>query len=191
MIYSSYIQHEEENRKKYEQRVIQIEKCSFTPLVYSTTCGMAPKALEFHKRLASLVAEERNERYEYVMGTMRTKLAFSLLKSVLLSLRGHKGKRNYAPATPMSCLSFNLMPGGVKEAWNVRENNISNRRNLAQTIYVKTISFVCYYFLISFFSYYPIYYVDLTGSYILFKLEIKNTVWHQGSLVSSTAAITA
>ena len=55
-------------RKKYEQRVIQIEKCSFTPLVYSTTGGMAPKALEFHKRLASLVAEKRNERYEDVIG---------------------------------------------------------------------------------------------------------------------------
>ena len=113
---SVYKQHEEEKRKKYEQRVIQIEKCSFTPLVYSTTGGMAPKALEFHKRLASLVAEKRNERYEDVMGTMRTKLAFSLLKSVLVSLRGHKGKRNYAPATPISCLSFNLIPGGIKEA---------------------------------------------------------------------------
>ena len=111
-----YKQHEEEKRKKYEQLVIQIEKCSFIPLVYSTTGGMAPKALEFHKRLASLVAEKRNERYEDVMGTMRTKLAFSLLKSVLVSLRGHKGKRNYAPATPISCLSFNLIPGGIKEA---------------------------------------------------------------------------
>ena len=113
---SVYKQHEEEKRKKYEQRVIQIEKCSFTPLVYSTTGGMAPKALEFHKRLASLVAEKRIERYEDVMGTMRTKLAFSLLKSVLVSLRGHKGKRNYAPTTPISCLSLNLIPGGIKEA---------------------------------------------------------------------------
>ena len=79
---SLYKQHEEGKRKKNEQQVIQIEKCSFTPLVYSTTGGMASKALEFHKRLASLVAEKRNERYEDVMGIMRTKLAFSLLKSV-------------------------------------------------------------------------------------------------------------
>ena len=77
---------------------------------------MAPKALEFHKRLATLVAEKGNERYEDVMGTMRTKLEISLLKSVLVSLRRHKGKQNYVPATPISCLSFNLIPGGVKEA---------------------------------------------------------------------------
>ena len=115
-IFSVYKQHEEKKRKKYEQRVIQIEKCSFTPLVYSITGGMAPKPQEFYKRLASLVAEKRNERYEDVMGTMRTKLVFSFLKSVLVSLRGHKGKRNYAPATPISCLSFNLIPGGVKKA---------------------------------------------------------------------------
>ena len=36
-ISSVYIQHEQEKRKKYEQRVTQVEECSFTPLVYSTT----------------------------------------------------------------------------------------------------------------------------------------------------------
>ena len=47
-ISSVYKQHEEGKRKKYEQQVIQIEKCSFTSLVYSTTSGMVTKALEFH-----------------------------------------------------------------------------------------------------------------------------------------------
>ena len=116
-ISSVYIQHEQEKRKKYEQRVTQVEKCSFTQLVYSTTGGMAPTVLEFHKRLARLVAEKRNERYHDVIGIMRTKLAFSLLKSVLVSLRGHKGKRNQAQITPISCLSFNLIPEGVKNSY--------------------------------------------------------------------------
>ena len=75
---------------------------------------MAPRAIEFHKRLARLVAEKRNEKYHDVIGIMRTKLVFSLLKSVLVPLRGHEGKRNHAQTAPISCLSFNLIPEEVE-----------------------------------------------------------------------------
>ena len=87
-IKSVYIQHENEKRKDYEQRVLQVEKSSFVPLVYSTTGGMGVRARAFHQRLASLVAERRQETYGEVMSVMRTKLSFTLLKSVLISVRG-------------------------------------------------------------------------------------------------------
>ena len=50
-----YTQHENEKRKSYEQRVIQVEKCSYTPLVCITTDVIAPRAEQFHKRLAMIV----------------------------------------------------------------------------------------------------------------------------------------
>ena len=53
-----YIQHENIKRKNCEQRVVQVEKCSFTPLVYSTTGGMAPIAKVFHRRVAELIPKE-------------------------------------------------------------------------------------------------------------------------------------
>ena len=92
----------------------QVEKCSFTPQVYSTTGGMGPLATAFHQRLASLVAEKRQERYGDVLSLMRTKLSFALLKSVLVSIRGARGKTTRSAVTPLSCVSFNLVPEGLK-----------------------------------------------------------------------------
>ena len=41
-----YLTHEKMKCKDYEQRVVQVEKASFTPLVYSTHGGMAGRATE-------------------------------------------------------------------------------------------------------------------------------------------------
>ena len=86
-----YLHHENVKRKDYEQRVLQV----------------------FHQRLAKMVAEKRQERYGDVMSVMRTKLAFVLLRSVLISVRGARGKRCNMPVTPVSCTSFNLIPEGL------------------------------------------------------------------------------
>ena len=90
----------------------QVEKCSFTPLVYSTG-GMAPRATNLYQRVAKMMAEKRQESYSDVVNVMRTKLAFVLLRSVLMSVRGARGKRCSVPVTPISCTSFNLIPEGL------------------------------------------------------------------------------
>ena len=46
-----YKQHESEKKRTYNERIIQIEKGSFTPLVFSTFGGMGIEAGRFHKRL--------------------------------------------------------------------------------------------------------------------------------------------
>ena len=113
-ISSLYKLHKNAKRRDYEQRVTQVEKSSFTPLVYSTTGGMGPLATAFHQRVASLVAERKQERYGDVLSLMRTKLSFALLKSVLVSIRGARGKTTRSAVTPLSCVSFNLVPEGLK-----------------------------------------------------------------------------
>ena len=112
-IKSVYNQHENIKKKNYEQRVIQVEKCSFTPLVYSTSGGMAPQARVFHKRLAELIAEKTKEEFRDVISTMRTKLSFALLKSVLISVRGSRGRPSHSRELPISAISFNLISDGV------------------------------------------------------------------------------
>jgi hypothetical protein len=102
--------HEKEKQRSYLQRVLQTEKASFTPLVYSTNGGMAQEARRFHKRVAQMVSEKTKKNYGDVMNVMRTKLSFAMLKSVLMSVRGSRGKGRRAPETPLSCLSFNLIP---------------------------------------------------------------------------------
>ena len=60
-----YQQHEKE-KDKYNQRVIDIEKSSFNPLVF-TTGGMAPECNRVNKRLAEKIAEKRREPYASVI----------------------------------------------------------------------------------------------------------------------------
>ncbi len=104
-----YKMHENQKIKDYQHRVLQTEKASFTPLIYSTNGGLAPQAETFHKRLASLIAEKRNERYSDVMSHLRTDLSFTMLRSVLTSVRGARGKKIKGPKTPQTYLSYNLI----------------------------------------------------------------------------------
>ena len=46
-----YQSHEGEKKRKYNTRVLQVEKASFTPLVFSTTGGMGGEADRFYKSI--------------------------------------------------------------------------------------------------------------------------------------------
>ena len=62
------------------------------------------------KKVAHMIADKTQESYSDVINVMRTKLSFAMLKSVLISVRGSRGKPRRGPETPLSCLSFNLVP---------------------------------------------------------------------------------
>ena len=107
-----YAKHEREKIVKYNNQVLTVEKGSFTPLVYSTFGGWAPQAVRYHKRLAELVANKRNESYKDVINHMRTRVRFALLRSVLISIRGERGKKY--PARPMASVAFNMVPEAMQ-----------------------------------------------------------------------------
>ena len=86
------LKHENEKKAKYEDRIIQVEKGCFCPLIFSTSGGVGPLCDNLHKRLASIIANKRKERYGNVIGFIRTRLRFALLKCVLMGLRGIRGK---------------------------------------------------------------------------------------------------
>ena len=72
---------------------------------------MGPQCVRTHKRIAELVAYKRNERYADVLSHIRTRLRFSLLKSVLVAVRGARGKRLRPwEEDNLSNISFNLIP---------------------------------------------------------------------------------
>ena len=59
---SVYHKHEQEKGRHYDQRVCEVERATFTPLVLSTTGGMGCAATTFYERLASMVADVPCER---------------------------------------------------------------------------------------------------------------------------------
>ena len=103
-----YKQHEGEKKRKYNQRVLQVEKASFTPLIFSTTGGMAPECERFHKKVAAMISDKTKEDYSKVMDYIRTRVRFTILKSTLVALRGEKGKKN--KAKDVTDISFNTVP---------------------------------------------------------------------------------
>ena len=72
--------HEKEKKKKYGLRIKEIEKGSFTPVVFTTgACGKeCDLAL---KRLANLISEKTGERQAAVMNYIRTEINFTLMRS--------------------------------------------------------------------------------------------------------------
>jgi hypothetical protein len=48
---STFIRHEKEKRRMYDQRIREVEHGSFTPLVFSACGGMGPSTTIAYKRL--------------------------------------------------------------------------------------------------------------------------------------------
>ena len=65
-----YELHENEKKRTYNERVIQIEKGSFTPIVGSTFGGWEKEARRHHHRIATLIALKRNEEYADVINLL-------------------------------------------------------------------------------------------------------------------------
>ena len=104
-----YHSHEQQKKREYNLRVINVEKGTFTPLVFSTTGGMGQEASSFIKRLSEKTARKTNQRYSEVMSFMRRRLRFAVLKTCLIALRGHRGKIS-SNGTPVNELDMGLMP---------------------------------------------------------------------------------
>ena len=83
-----YRQHENEKKRKYATRVLEIEQGTFTPLVFSTTGGMGEECQRFHRRLAELLASKKGEDYSATISWIRCKVSFAVLRTALLCLRG-------------------------------------------------------------------------------------------------------
>ena len=64
---SCFTRHERQKRA-YEQRVLEIENGSFTPLVLSTTSDMGRLASIFYSRLAKMLSEKRQQPFSTTMG---------------------------------------------------------------------------------------------------------------------------
>ena len=95
-----YASHEQKKKRLYNERVLQIEQGSFTPIVGSTFGGWGMEAERHHKRIATLIAAKKNEEYADVMNYIRTRLRFSLLKSILTAVRGLRGKTDHLNLYP-------------------------------------------------------------------------------------------
>jgi hypothetical protein len=89
-VYSSL---EKQKKRQYADRIIQVERGSFTPLIFSTSGGAGQECQLFIKKLATLVAEKTSVSYSRHLGVLRTRISFALVRSAIMCLRGTRRRR--------------------------------------------------------------------------------------------------
>ena len=104
-----YRLHENEKKRSYAQRVREIEKGAFTPLVMSTTGGMAHECSTFFKRLSAMIAEKRRLPYHHVITWLRCRISFALLRQGIMGLRGSRSsKTRIMIPDDISCAAYQI-----------------------------------------------------------------------------------
>ena len=88
-----YKKHENEKKRQYAERVMEIEQGTFTPLVFTTTGGMANECAKHHSRLAELIANKKGESHSSAISWIGAKVSFAIVRSAILCLRGSKSRR--------------------------------------------------------------------------------------------------
>ena len=89
-----YSNHENEKKRSYSRRVLEVEHRTFTPLTFTSTGGMGKECLRFRSRLAELLAVKKEERYNNTITWIRARTSFALVRTALVCLRGSRA-RNY------------------------------------------------------------------------------------------------
>ncbi len=86
---------ENEKKRKYGERVLNVEHGTFTPLIFSCLGGMSTECTHFYNRIADKWSEKRNLPSSKGRTWIRTKISFSLLRTTNLCIRGSRTKKQY------------------------------------------------------------------------------------------------
>ena len=86
----NFERNEKEKKRLYNQRVIEMEHGSFSPLVFTPYGGASRETELVIKTLSAKVACKRNLEYSTVTNWIRSKISFILLKLAILCIRGSR-----------------------------------------------------------------------------------------------------
>ena len=81
---------ENEKKRKYNQRVMDVEMGTFTPLVFGTNGGMGLDCQNFLRTLVNKLSSKNNEPYGSVISWLRIQLLFAILRTVHRCVRGSR-----------------------------------------------------------------------------------------------------
>ena len=104
-----YKMNEDEKKRLYNDRILNCERTTFSPLVFTTPGGMGKECERVNKRVAELLAKKRLERYSDTIKYVRNRLRFALLKATVIAVRGTRGKA-IESEKDIEEISFNLIP---------------------------------------------------------------------------------
>ena len=98
--------HEQEKKRCYNARVIEVEQGTLTPIVITVKGVMGPETNCYHKALAEKISKKTGERFSDITRLIRLKLSFLVLRASLQCLRGSRTLYNHSEGE--TCEDFAL-----------------------------------------------------------------------------------
>ena len=105
-----YKSHEAQKKREYADRILQVEKGTFTPVVFSCTGGAGPEASRLIKQLALKLSLKKSERYSETVSYLRRRFCFDILRSCVISLRGERSPSKNVEVEAIYDLDIELYP---------------------------------------------------------------------------------
>ncbi len=84
---------EEGKKREYNERIIQVEHGSFTPIVASAFGGFGVETGRFVSKLIEKMASKKGDEPSVVANYVRTKISFELVKSQIACIRGSRKRK--------------------------------------------------------------------------------------------------
>ena len=94
---ATFVSMEKKKKRKYNERILQNEQSTFTPLIFSSNGGMSRETAIFTSRLGEMLSEKRNIKKSDVMAWLKRKFAFSIIRSLIICIRGTRSRRHVVP----------------------------------------------------------------------------------------------
>ena len=89
--------HKHLKRLEYEEQIVNVDRGSFCPLVFSAFGAVGPLCDRFLQRLAGKISDLDQANYSEVMAYIRCRISFALLRSAVMCIRGSRSSR-HSPA---------------------------------------------------------------------------------------------
>ena len=90
-----YRDNEELKKRKYDQRIREVEHSTFSPLVFSSSGGCSPITTLFIKRLSLLHSQKFQHQYSTTINLIRCQYSFSIIRSAIRNLRGSRSQHKH------------------------------------------------------------------------------------------------
>ena len=87
---AAFTRNEREKKRQYNQRCIQVEHASFTPLVPSAYGGCSRETHHFLNTLSEQLSDKKGILPGVVMNWLHTKICFAQMRALILCVRGSR-----------------------------------------------------------------------------------------------------